>query len=91
MSMLQSAAASGQRELVLDATMVPAGGGTLNYRVGVSVRPETGELGLTDERLGRADARTRPSIGRIEAENGARIRVRRKKLQSHPYDEPVVG
>lgn len=77
------------RELRIEAQMEPVGGARLDYRVGVAVRPQTGELTLTDERLSRANARSSPSIERVDTEQGPKIRIRRKKKQSHPYEEAV--
>jgi len=85
-SMQPGAASDATRELRIEAQIEPAPGARLHYNVSVAIRPQTGELSLVDERLGRADPRVNASIERVDTE---KIHIRRKGKQSHPYVESV--
>lgn len=66
---------------------VGAGAEALRYDVEVAIRPATGELALTNERLSRASPKAKPTIERVPGDSGPELRVRRKDKQSHPIVE----
>lgn len=77
--------------LSLAAELEGAAGERLEYRVGVEIRPQSGELGLVDERLCRLTSKGRPAgnpaVERVDTDQGPRIRIRRKDKQGHPQEE----
>ncbi|TVQ95487.1 MAG: hypothetical protein EA398_17660 [Deltaproteobacteria bacterium] len=81
-----------QLRLSLEAELMLRDQRRLQYRVGVIMTPETGEVGLADEYLcpltKRGSASGNPVIELVEGE----IRIRRKRKQSHPFREkPGLG
>jgi predicted ATPase len=83
-----------RRALALHAEIEGADDTFLEYRVAVSIRPQSGELGLEDELLARLTngaprkRKGNPAVERVDTEAGPRIRIRRKGRQSHPFEEP---